>query len=82
MVLYFGNHIPENCHTIDYSETLVITWTKVNETNRHGWYRWTWRHLADQDILISGRRWIFHQDVSDENVEMIIKACRKFDKFQ
>jgi threonine aldolase len=35
-------------------------------------------HLLDAGIRISGHRWVFHQDVSDEQVETVIAACRSF----
>ncbi len=35
-------------------------------------------HLAAAGITINGHRWVFHQDVSDEGVDALIEACRRF----
>jgi threonine aldolase len=35
-------------------------------------------HLREAGIKISGRRWVFHQDVSDAQVEALLSACRRF----
>ena len=35
-------------------------------------------HLAAAGITVNGHRWVFHQDVSDEGVEALIAACRRF----
>ena len=35
-------------------------------------------HLLEAGIKISGHRWVFHLDVSDQQVETIIDACRRF----
>ena len=36
-------------------------------------------HLRDAGIRISGHRWVFHQDVSAEQVDDVIDACRRFE---
>ena len=35
-------------------------------------------HLKSRGILASGTRWVFHLDVSNEQVDQIIEACRSF----
>ena len=35
-------------------------------------------HLGEAGIKTSGQRWVFHQDVSDAQVEELISACRSF----
>jgi threonine aldolase len=35
-------------------------------------------HLAERGIRISGGRWVFHLDISDEDVATVIQACREF----
>ncbi len=36
------------------------------------------KHLAERDIRISGGRWVMHRDISSNDVETIIDACREF----
>ena len=40
------------------------------------------QHLARRDIQISGNRWVFHLDISAEDVEIIIETCRQFEQEQ
>jgi threonine aldolase len=35
--------------------------------------------LAGQGIVISGGRWVFHLDVSDEDVDRLVTCCRAYD---
>lgn len=35
-------------------------------------------HLLAQGIRISGRRWVFHQDISSEDVERLLEVCKRF----
>jgi threonine aldolase len=35
--------------------------------------------LAGQGIVISGGRWVFHLDVSDDDVDRLISCCRAYD---
>lgn len=35
-------------------------------------------HLEEDGIRISGTRWVFHQDVSDDDVEQLLESCRRF----
>jgi threonine aldolase len=35
-------------------------------------------HLAERGIRISGPRWVFHLDVSDDDVTRLIDACRAY----
>ncbi len=36
------------------------------------------RHLESQGIRINGHRWVFHQDVSEEDTAQVIAACRNY----
>ncbi|EED33742.1 Low specificity L-threonine aldolase [gamma proteobacterium NOR5-3] len=36
------------------------------------------QHLLDAGIRISGHRWVFHQDVSEDDVDRLLDACRRF----
>jgi len=36
------------------------------------------QHLQERGIRISGRRWVFHQDVSSGDVNTLIEACRAY----
>lgn len=36
------------------------------------------QHLQESGIKISGTRWVFHQDVSDDDVDKLLDACRRF----
>ena len=36
--------------------------------------------LKSKNILISGRRWVFHMDISAEDVDHIVDACGDFDR--
>ncbi|MEP1472532.1 MAG: low-specificity L-threonine aldolase [Halieaceae bacterium] len=36
------------------------------------------QHLLNAGIRISGTRWVFHQDVSNANIDQLLKACRSF----
>lgn len=36
------------------------------------------QHLLDAGIRISGVRWVFHQDVSHDDVDKLLDACRSF----
>ncbi|MEE4278137.1 MAG: low-specificity L-threonine aldolase [Halieaceae bacterium] len=36
-------------------------------------------HLAERGIRISGARWVFHLDISDDDVEQLIAACRAYE---
>ncbi|MEO1080442.1 MAG: low-specificity L-threonine aldolase [Pseudomonadota bacterium] len=35
-------------------------------------------HLARDGIRISGTRWVFHLDVTDEDVDRLLDSCRRF----
>jgi threonine aldolase len=35
-------------------------------------------YLAEAGIIISGARWVLHMDVSDEDVDSVIAACKAF----
>lgn len=35
-------------------------------------------HLQNHGIVISGTRWVFHLDISDDDVERLIDACQSF----
>ena len=35
-------------------------------------------HLLAEGIRISGRRWVFHQDISSEDVGRLLEACKRF----
>jgi threonine aldolase len=35
-------------------------------------------HLAEAGIRINGHRWVFHLDVSDEDIDRLIDACTRF----
>lgn len=35
-------------------------------------------HLMSKGIRISGTRWVFHLDVSEEDVEHLLTACRSY----
>ena len=35
-------------------------------------------HLADAGVKVNGHRWVFHLDVSDQDVEQLIDACRRW----
>jgi threonine aldolase len=35
-------------------------------------------HLKERGIIASGTRWVFHLDVSNDEVDQIIEACRDF----
>ncbi len=35
-------------------------------------------HLQDHGIVISGTRWVFHLDISDDDVDRLINACQSF----
>lgn len=37
-------------------------------------------HLAEHGIRISGPRWVFHLDISDNDVERLLQACRDYDR--
>jgi len=36
------------------------------------------RHLDSQGVRINGHRWVFHQDISEEDTARVIEACRSF----
>lgn len=36
------------------------------------------QHLAQSGIRISGTRWVFHQGVSNDDIEHLLDACRQF----
>ncbi|EAQ96811.1 low-specificity L-threonine aldolase [Congregibacter litoralis] len=36
------------------------------------------RHLESDGIRTAGTRWVFHQDVSDDDVDRLIESCRRF----
>jgi threonine aldolase len=36
------------------------------------------RHLESRGVRINGHRWVFHQDVSQEDVGQVIEACRSY----
>ncbi|WP_414981656.1 low-specificity L-threonine aldolase [Congregibacter sp.] len=36
------------------------------------------QHLLEAGIKISGVRWVFHQDVSDDDIDQLLDACRRF----
>ena len=35
-------------------------------------------HLAEAGIRVNGHRWVFHLDISDEDVDRLIDACTRF----
>ena len=35
-------------------------------------------HLAGAGVTVNGHRWVFHLDVSDQDVEQLIDACRRW----
>lgn len=35
-------------------------------------------HLAEHDVRISGTRWVFHLDVTNDDVDKLIEACRTY----
>jgi len=36
------------------------------------------RHLETAGVRINGHRWVFHQDVSEEDTAQVIKACQSY----
>ena len=36
------------------------------------------RHLERHGVRINGHRWVFHRDVSQEDVGQVIEACRSY----
>jgi len=36
------------------------------------------RHLQESGIRISGPRWVFHQDVSNNDIDHLLEACRRY----
>jgi len=38
------------------------------------------KHLLDAGIKISGTRWVFHQDVSDTDIDRLLEACGSYHK--
>ncbi len=35
-------------------------------------------HLADAGVIINGHRWVFHLDVSEDDIDALIEACQAF----